>query len=216
VVAQTTGGLKLGRRLIHDVGWVMHHHPVAISSSATGARSITRAVTSAVSAALAADAEAFGEAAVDLDGSRADQVDTVLSAVVRALLEDLHPGGLTSDDVHDVLSRCVRSAIDWFPTIEVGALVIVLTGALGVADAPDAAPMTGVDRSAEPTESNTGIDSADDGSRPAAVPPPDPSVLRRHAVIVIADLLAFSSGTISRYIDMALAEVARAETMEMP
>jgi hypothetical protein len=99
------------------------------------ARAIAITVTDAVSAAGAHDQEAFADASVELAALDAQRVGLVVGAVVRSLLEDLHPDGLTGDDVHAVLERCARSALDW-TEVDPGVLLVLLTGALGIHD-PD-------------------------------------------------------------------------------
>lgn len=150
------------------------------------ARSIARAVTATVGAARAADAETFADEAAALAGLDREQVGLVLGAVVRSLLEELHPDGLDGDDVRAVLEHCVRSAIGWLPGVDGGVLVVVLTGALGVHE-PD--------------------------SEPVVVPA---SQLAVHAPLLVADLLTATGRPLHGYLDTAFAEILRAETMEMP
>ncbi|MEU2006239.1 hypothetical protein ACH47B_34130 [Rhodococcus sp. NPDC019627] len=100
----------------------------------TVARDIAEAVDTALAAARSSDAAALTEAVAKLAGAPPEQVRVVLAAVVRELLETLHPDGLTGDDVQDVLGRCARAAVLWFPAVPVDAFVSVLTGALGVTE----------------------------------------------------------------------------------
>lgn len=103
------------------------------------ARGIATATQSAVAAARAADASGLDEGVGDLAAFGFEQAGAVHSAIVRELLETLHPDGLSADDVQAVLERCARGAVAWLPTLDVVALAAVLTGALGVTD-PDEEP----------------------------------------------------------------------------
>ncbi|MFC7446875.1 hypothetical protein [Rhodococcus daqingensis] len=152
----------------------------------SAAREIADATDAAVTAARAADPEPFAEAATRLAALDQEQVTVVHASIVRELLEELHPDGLTGDDVQAVLGRCARSASRWVPDLDVSTLVVVLTGALGLAD-PD--------------------------EEPRALPRVD---LPRHAALVMADLLTAADAPGSGYIRRAIGEVARAETVEMP
>lgn len=60
--------------------------------------------------------------------------------MVRSLLEELHPDGLTGEDVQDALTNAVRSASAWNFDLDVPGFVEVLTGALGVADTEEERP----------------------------------------------------------------------------
>jgi hypothetical protein len=150
------------------------------------ARAIAAAVTDAVAAARAADAEALEEAAARLAALEREQVGVVLGAVVRSLLEETHPDGLSADDARAVLERCVRSAAGWLPGLDGQVLVVVLTGALGVHE-PDEEP------------------------RPVGA-----LEIARHAPLLVADLLAASRRPLAGCLQRAFAEIARSETMEMP
>ena len=63
------------------------------------------------------------------------QVRVVTGAVVRALLEHRHPGGLTGDDVGAVLRAATAPGTD--PAVDPELLLLVLTGALGLLDVDD-------------------------------------------------------------------------------
>ncbi|MFC6010415.1 hypothetical protein [Nocardia lasii] len=106
------------------------------------ARAIASGVDSAVTAAHAADPAGFTDATADLADLPADQLTTVLSAIIRELLETAHPDGLTGDDVRAVLAAVVRRSAAWLPTVDPGAIITALTGALGIDEAedPDRAP----------------------------------------------------------------------------
>ena len=136
---------------------------------------------------------AFADALAGLATVDLEIVATVQAAMIRALLEDLHPAGLTGDDVRSALERTVRSAVAWWPEVRADDLITVYTSALGMSD-PDA-------------------------------PARDRAALAGHALLVIADLCATiapplpdrsEAATVERYLRTALAEVHRAETVELP
>jgi hypothetical protein len=103
------------------------------------ARAMALAVDAAVSAARSGDAGAFASAAAGLGRADPDQLAVVLGTVLRGLLERSHPDGLDSDDAVHILTSCTRSAAAWYEHLDTGALLLALTGALGVTD-PDEAP----------------------------------------------------------------------------
>jgi hypothetical protein len=138
-----------------------------------------------VEAARRSDAAAFEEGAQHLGSLDAERVRVLLGDVVRRLLEAQHLDGLTGDDIASVLERCVGSAAPWFPAVDPGVLVVVLTGALGVLDVED---------------------------DPQPVTPLD---VARHGCLLVAELLG-PAGDLAPLLEAALAEVARAETQEMP
>ncbi|MEV6524004.1 hypothetical protein AB0M43_18800 [Longispora sp. NPDC051575] len=150
------------------------------------ARAIATTTTEAVDAARAGDPEAFGEATGRLAEFNPEQIRLVLGAVVRTLLEDQHAEGLTGDDVQAGLARCVRSTIDWFPELDASVLVVLVTSAFGV----------------HPEEDE--------------VAAPTPLAVARHATLLIADLVAAEDRPLAGYLVASLAEIARAETVEMP
>jgi hypothetical protein len=105
------------------------------------ARSIAAAASVAVTAAAERDPEALTAAAADLAALDSDQTGLVLGTVVRLLLEQTHPDGLDGDDVRDVLERCVRESATWQPDTDPHLMLLLLAGALGVAD-PEATTPT--------------------------------------------------------------------------
>jgi hypothetical protein len=135
---------------------------------------------------MAADRDDFLLATERLAGLDAEQVGLVLGAVLRSLLEDLHPDGLTGDEVQDVIVRCTTQAADWFPEVDVNALVLVLGGALGVFPHED---------------------------EPVPVTPTD---VTRHAPLVVADLLSNGHRSYRPYLDAALTRIAQAEANDLP
>jgi hypothetical protein len=147
---------------------------------------IRRAAGAAVAAASGPDAVEFERAVTELAARNPEQVGLVLGAVVRMLLEEAHPDGLDSDDLQVVLGRCARSASGWLPELDVTVLVLLLTGALGV----------------HPSEEEAA--------------PVEPAAMARHAPLLVADLLAVTGRPLADYLDLALAEIFIAQTMELP
>ncbi|MGX4658093.1 hypothetical protein ACWCHM_30915 [Micromonospora sp. SCSIO 07396] len=143
------------------------------------AREIAVAATAAVEAAQAHDGPAYDDAVPRLAG--ADRAGLVLGGVVRLLLEQAHPDGLDSDDVRQVLERCVRAAVTWRPDVDPHVVLVLLAGALGVYD---------------PGDDDT---------------PPDPAAVAAHAPLLVADLLAVTGVPFAGCLEAAFAEVARTE-----
>ncbi len=104
------------------------------------ARKIATAIEAALLAAQAADEPGFTSAIGDLAELPSDQVDVVLAAIVRELLEIAHPDGLTGDHVRDVLEAVVRRSVVWLPRLDAAAVVSALTGALGIDEGEDRPP----------------------------------------------------------------------------
>ncbi|AOW94191.1 hypothetical protein BFN03_19905 [Rhodococcus sp. WMMA185] len=100
-------------------------------------REIAEAVDAAVGAAVSSNVAAFFEATEDLAALPAERVRVVLAAIVREILETMHPDGLTGEDVQEVLAHAVGVARTWMPDVDVASFVAVLTGALGVAEADE-------------------------------------------------------------------------------
>ncbi|WP_433127705.1 hypothetical protein ACQPWW_32985 [Micromonospora sp. CA-240977] len=146
------------------------------------ARAIAVTATAAVAAAQARDGQAYDEA---VGGLAADERSgLVLGAVVRLLLEESHPEGLTGDDIRQVLTRCVQSATRWRSDVDPHVVLVLLAGALGVYDP-------------ESDES-----------------PPDASALARHAPLLVADLLATTSVPFDDYLAAAFTEIERTERQD--
>ena len=112
---------------------VWHHLPAP-------ARPITAATDAAIQAARDRDREALAEAVGDLAALDGAQVGLMLGTMVRLLLEDRHPDGLTGEDVRAVLGSCVASAARWQPDVDPHTVLILLAGALGVHDDGGPAP----------------------------------------------------------------------------
>lgn len=147
------------------------------------ARAIASTVEAAVAAARATDAPVFDEMVAELAQLPSDQVDAVLAAVVRELLETAHPDGLTGDDVRDVLNAVVRGAAAWQTRLDATAVVGALTGALGIDESDPHHPPTG---------------------------------LQGAAILLIDHLATRTRVPVTDAIGRAVAEIARAETIEMP
>lgn len=160
------------------------------------AQAIATAVTAAVRAAQAQDAEALTESGDRAARQDPEAVRLVLGSVVRALVEQAHPDGIGADDLGDLLQKCLRTAAPWWP-VQPETLVAVLAGALGVHPDTDAV--------------GPGID-VDDQERP---PRPTPTDVTCAAALLAAELLP-TGGVVTPFVDAAFAEIARAETVELP
>ncbi|BAL92454.1 hypothetical protein AMIS_72340 [Actinoplanes missouriensis 431] len=93
-----------------------------------------RPIAAATAGAVAAVREGQ-EPDGDLAAQDPAQTGLILGTVVRLLLEDGHPDGLTADDVRTALSSCVRS----WPEADPQVVLWLLAGALGVLE-EDGAP----------------------------------------------------------------------------
>jgi len=179
-----------------------------VSSVPGPASDVVRVVTRAVDTAISGDDAATydrvtSQLATQPAGGR------VLGDVLRALLEDTHPDGLTSDDITLVIGRCYRAAVVWLPSERVDATVLlaVLAGALGIHE-------SGV------TDEELGRPPSGDEERRVlddAVPvkPAWPDYAW-HAPLVVADLLPFAPATLGSYLETAVAEYAREAREEFP
>jgi len=166
------------------------------------ARAVAAAVTDGVGAAAAADAEAFEAAARRLALAEPEHVRVVLGGVVRPLLEELHPDGVDADDVRADVADAVTAAATWWPAVDPDALVVVVAGALGVH--PEVFP-------------RTPHDDADDGApRDEPAPLPGPDAITRHALLLVATLLAARGGRVRAYLERSFTELALAEAAEQP
>jgi len=149
-------------------------------------REIATATVDALTAVRTESAENFDEAVDTLVDLPYEQVTAVHAGMVRELLEELHPDGLTGEDVQAVLERTVRSGMRWLPSFEPEAVVEVLTGTLGVSD-PHA-------------------------PRPRI----QPRRYLAAGLLVVADLAAARRVAPEPYLRRAIGEIERAETVEMP
>ncbi|UQX90241.1 hypothetical protein M6D93_09635 [Jatrophihabitans telluris] len=140
----------------------------------------------AVRAAHDQDATAFAAAVTELESLDLERVSLALAESLRQALEELHPDGLAGDDVREALEHCVRSVSAWWPQLAVEALIATYTAALGMSD---------------PESEQAG------SSR---------LVLVTAGLLALADLLSDRAALAPGYLQAGLAEIERAETMEMP
>ena len=103
-------------------------------------RAMALGVDAAVSAAHARAGEAFGEATITLRGLDQEQVAVLLGAITRDLLERTHPDGLDSEDAEEVVRSSLVAAATWYEPLDGNALILALTGALGVTDPDESKP----------------------------------------------------------------------------
>ena len=150
-------------------------------------RAIATAAGEALTAAWSQDPVAFRSAAESLAALDREQVGLVLGAVVRSLLEESHPGGLTGEDMHDVLAQCSATSARWFPAVDAHVLLVLLAGSLGIhADEEEPRPISALEMSS-------------------------------HAPLLISGLLGRSPRRrFNAHLDAAFTEIARSETVEMP
>jgi hypothetical protein len=150
------------------------------------ARALAAAITGAVTAARAQDAAEFVVASEQLAALDPSRAGVLLGGMVRAVLEERHPDGLSTEDLQTAVEECVRSASRWVPELDPGILVVLLTSAFGVHDA------------------------SEESTRPT------PLDVARHAPLLLAHLLTGAPRPFAGYLAGTLAEVERAETVEMP
>jgi hypothetical protein len=149
-------------------------------------RAIAAAASAAVAAAGAQDALTFPSSAERLAALDREQVGLVLGAVVRSLLEEAHPGGLTGEDMHDLLARCAAASV-WFPAFDANVLLVLLAGSLGIH--PD-----------------------DDEPRPVSAL----EMGCHAPLLISTLLSRSPSSRLDAHLDAAFSEIARSETVEMP
>ena len=157
------------------------------------ARDFVRVLTQAVDTAISGeDAAAYDTVTAQLAAllTAVPAGGRVLGDVLRSLLEDTHPDGLTSDDITLLIGRCYRAAAAWLPPerVDVVMLLAALAGALGIHDHEDAV-------------------------RVNAPVWPD---YAWHAPLLAADLLPFAPATWSSYLETTFAEYAREAREELP
>ncbi len=152
------------------------------------ARAVSAATLDAVTAAQAENVADFDEAVARLAAAEPEHVRVVLGAVVRDLLEEENPDGLAADDLLDLIKAAARRALAWYPSMDVEALVVVLTGALGLHE-PDEEP-----RRWTPLE------------------------VARHAPLFITELLAqpVPHRELPDYLALAFSHLQQAELNELP
>lgn len=146
----------------------------------TPARAIAVAAEDAVAAVAERDRNGLDAAASALAAT--DGCGLVLGAVVRSLLEELHPDGLDADDLRDILSDCVRTVTGpWLTDVDAQLILVLLVGALGVHDEDEQAPR------------------------------PDQQAVASHAALLIGYLLTRASHGCEWYLRAAFEEIQRAE-----
>jgi len=180
-----------------------------MASSIPGpARDFVRAVTQAVDAAVRGDTATYDSATVQLATHPAG--GRVLGDVLRSMLEDTHPDGLTSDDITLVVGRCYRAAGAWLPLerVDVTVLLAVLASALGIHE-------PGVTYEALDLE-RSGADERPDPDDAVPVRPPTWPDYARHAPLLVADLLPYAPATLDGYLETTFAEYAREAREELP
>ncbi len=158
----------------------------------TGAvRAMRMAVLDAIRAAAATDALALADCGPALAALDEPRLRILLGEMLRCAMEELHPDGLSSADAQELIEHCVEQA-GWYPELDPEVLVVVLLGAFGAHD-PDQQPAL------------------------------SPARVAQHAVVLLVDLLTGTAkttpdllGRAERLLNRALAELERAETMEMP
>lgn len=154
-------------------------------------RALRTAVSEAVRAAAAADGPALADCGPALAALDETRLRIVLGEMLRSALEELHPDGLSSADAQELIEHCVEQS-GWYPELDPQVLVVVLLGAFGAHD-PDQQPVL------------------------------PPATVAQHAAVLLVDLLTGTAETqpelperAERLLNRALAELERAETMEMP
>lgn len=174
------------------------------------ARAIGAAVTRAVTAASSGDRPEYESASVELLSVPSEPAGIVLAAVTRSLLERQHPDGLDSDDISQVLARCYGGAVGWLPGVDVSVLLAVLASALGIHE-----PGVTYDEVGAPKPGSASDDWRDPTDE---IPPraPTPAEYAWHAPLLISDLLTAGRMRLATTLDAAFAEIAEAESMEMP
>jgi hypothetical protein len=94
---------------------------------------LSSAIAAAVDSARAGDLARFTADCARLEALDIEQVGILEAAVIRSLLEQAHPDGVDSADIRDLLTRSAQAA-SWFPDFTVDAVLLVLSGALGMID----------------------------------------------------------------------------------
>jgi hypothetical protein len=104
------------------------------------ARPVAAAATAAVIAARSRERDALDDAVNDLAGLDPATTGLILGTTVRLLLEETHPDGFDGEAVRGVLERSVRAAIEWQPEVDPHVVLLLLAGALGVAEEDGSPP----------------------------------------------------------------------------
>ena len=153
--------------------------PVTFRHLPTSARAVAVAASQAVAGAQRHDRDALDAGVRAL--AVAEGSGLVLGAVVRLLIEKLHPAGVGGEDIRRILTDVVPAARQWQPAVDPHAMLGLLAGALGVHDRDDHAP------------------------------PPTPEAGARHAALLIAHLLGPDRPPVDGYLTAAFAEIERGE-----
>jgi hypothetical protein len=170
---------------------------------------LVRTITQAVHTAMGGDDDATYDSAIAQLATHPTG-GRVLGDVLRSLIEETHPDGLTSEDITLVIGRCYRTATAWLPPerVDVTMLLAVLASALGIH---------------EPTVTYEALDlprsEADECQDPDdSVPVKQPvwPEYAWHAPLLVADLLPFAPATFDHYLDTTFAEYAREAREELP
>jgi hypothetical protein len=181
-----------------------------MASSIPGpARDLVRAVAQAVATAISGDDvatydRAIAQLATQPAGGR------VLGDVLRSLLEDTHPDGLSSDDITLVVGRCYRATVAWLPAerVDVTMLLAALAGALGIHEPGITYEALDLPR--------PDADEYRDRDDTVPVKPPAWPDYAWHAPLLVADLLPFAPATLGGYLESTFAEYAREAREELP
>lgn len=178
---------------------------LTLSDLPPAARAIASATTDAFAAAQGGDKAPFDDACSRLLLADPEHVRVTLGDTVRLLLEDVLPDGVDGDDLREIIDRSARSAAPWFPDVDPGVMVVVLSGALGIHPDTPPDPSPGEER---PPELDDPWDAVP--SRPSA------TAVTQHAVVLLADLLAVRGRPLRGYLEAAFTEMARRESVEQP
>ncbi|SOD74567.1 hypothetical protein SAMN05892883_3753 [Jatrophihabitans sp. GAS493] len=154
------------------------------------ARSIAAALDAVVTASRAGDLVAFDDARGELLRLDREQVNGLIGSVTRDLLERLNPDGLDADGAEAAVRSCATTTAGWYPQLDAETLLWALVGALGMAESEERADTS-------------------------------PDVQLAHTLLLMSSLLADATriDATTTTVDVlcaALAEVRRAETMELP
>lgn len=149
-------------------------------------RELAVAVLAPVRAAQRRDRGEFDEAVAATAAFDQQQVALVLGSVLQLLLEETHPDGFGADDLQTLLEGCARHARVWTDEPDLDLLVFVIAGAVGVQD-PEETP-----------------------------PGATPSAITAHGALLVTELLLITRRDPTGYLVLAIGDVARDQTMELP
>jgi hypothetical protein len=179
-----------------------------VSSIPEPARDFVRILTRTVDTAISGDDVAtYDSATAQLATQPAG--GRVLGDVLRSLLEDIHPDGLSSEDITLVIGRCYRAAAAWLPPerVDVTVMLAALASALGIHE-----PGVTYEQLNLPHSDADGYGDGDD----VPVKPPTWPDYAWHAPLLIADLLRVAPATLDSYLETSFAEYAREAREELP